>query len=398
MGAAISSGSFRTDGMIVAPCSAKTLAAIAHGVGDNLIHRAADVILKERRKLVLAVREAPLSDIHLENMLKLSRMGAVVMPPRAGVLHRPQIARRRREPHRGAAARSVRHRRAGRCRAGPARWAPAAKTELRFGSRLRLGSVELRARAFRRARSASSTHLRGVGRLRRGLARAPGARVSAAAVPSPGGLGASFFSRSTSFRRAAAFFSAASAVARVASAPRRQRALGRLERAPARPCAARRRAPSRRLRRVPTASRLLPVGAGRGGRRGRRARARRRRRAAPACRRPGAAPAPDGLEAGRIDVGGQPARAPARPASSPCAASPSSVMVTRRMHVGAGAVARLATGRRRPGATARSSASRCVGEQLAQVGGVAGQLRGLRLTQAGARRRAAGRRPRAFRQ
>src|SRR4029434_10987466 len=81
MGAAISSGSFKTDGMIVAPCSAKTLAAIAHGVGDNLIHRAADVILKERRQLVLAVREAPLSDIHLENMLRLSRMGAVVMPP-----------------------------------------------------------------------------------------------------------------------------------------------------------------------------------------------------------------------------------------------------------------------------------------------------------------------------
>jgi len=90
MGAAISSGSFRTDGMIVVPCSAKTMGAIAHGVGDNLIHRAADVVLKERRKLVLVVREAPLSDIHLENMLKLSKMGAVILPPVPAFYHNPK--------------------------------------------------------------------------------------------------------------------------------------------------------------------------------------------------------------------------------------------------------------------------------------------------------------------
>jgi 4-hydroxy-3-polyprenylbenzoate decarboxylase len=89
-GAAISSGSFLTMGMVVVPCSMRTLAAIAHGLGDNLIHRAADVILKERRRLVLAIREAPFSEIHLENMLKLSRMGVVICPPMPAFYTRPQ--------------------------------------------------------------------------------------------------------------------------------------------------------------------------------------------------------------------------------------------------------------------------------------------------------------------
>jgi 4-hydroxy-3-polyprenylbenzoate decarboxylase len=88
-GAAISSGSFLTAGMAIVPCSMRTLAAVAHGLGDNLVHRAADVVLKERRKLLLAPRETPLSDIHLENMLKLSRMGVVVAPPMPGFYQRP---------------------------------------------------------------------------------------------------------------------------------------------------------------------------------------------------------------------------------------------------------------------------------------------------------------------
>ena len=89
-GAAISSGSFVTMGMAIVPCSMRTLASVAHGLGDNLVHRAADVILKERRRLLLAPREAPLSDIHLENMLRLSRMGVVICPPMPGFYQRPE--------------------------------------------------------------------------------------------------------------------------------------------------------------------------------------------------------------------------------------------------------------------------------------------------------------------
>jgi 4-hydroxy-3-polyprenylbenzoate decarboxylase len=87
--AAISSGSFHTDGMVVAPCSMRTLAAIRAGSGEGLVHRAADVTLKERRKLVLVPREFPLSEIHLDNMLALARMGAVIAPPVPAFYTRP---------------------------------------------------------------------------------------------------------------------------------------------------------------------------------------------------------------------------------------------------------------------------------------------------------------------
>lgn len=88
-GAAIASGSFLTNGMIIAPCSMRSLGAIAHGVGDHLVHRAADVAIKEKRRLLLAVREAPLSEVHLENMLKLARMGVVISPPLPAFYARP---------------------------------------------------------------------------------------------------------------------------------------------------------------------------------------------------------------------------------------------------------------------------------------------------------------------
>lgn len=90
VGASVASGSFKTHGMIIVPCSMRTLAAVAHGFADNLITRAADVVLKERRRLVMVVRETPFNLAHLRNMTAVTEMGAVVFPPLPAFYFRPQ--------------------------------------------------------------------------------------------------------------------------------------------------------------------------------------------------------------------------------------------------------------------------------------------------------------------
>ncbi|WP_286910046.1 UbiX family flavin prenyltransferase [Clostridium sp. UBA1652] len=90
IGASIASGTFKTEGMIILPCSMKTLAGVASGYSDNLLLRAADVTIKEKRKLILAARETPLSTIHLRNMLTLSELGAYIIPPMVTYYNKPE--------------------------------------------------------------------------------------------------------------------------------------------------------------------------------------------------------------------------------------------------------------------------------------------------------------------